>query len=130
MTQPFRIERTERFLEFMRLRARLAKTDFDDAVRYADIWNRIILLQRQFSSRPTTPEELLEYATIMLHWNTAVADGSLDPCEALMRQRKHRRKSYLPEQVAIDLGAAVFALAGYRAQSFVRWVHLREDPDL
>ena len=124
------IEKTERFLEFMRLRERLAGIDPLDRSAFAETWNRIILLQQKFSPRPTTPTELLEYATVMLHWNTAIADGALDPCEALMRTRKHRRKSYLPEQAAVDLGAAVFALAGYRAQSFVRWVHLREDPDL
>jgi hypothetical protein len=64
----------------------------------------------------------------MHFWNTAQADGGLDPCEALMRSRKHRSPSHLPEQTAVDLAMAVFALAGFRATSYERWPHLRDGP--
>jgi hypothetical protein len=126
---PFRIARTERFLEIRRLQAEMAKADAaDDRTAFATAWNRIMFLQGQIPQPPRTPEELLEYATIAFHWNSAIADGDLDPCEALMRQRKYRNESYRPEQTAIDLLMAVFSLAGYRATSHERWVHIRWDP--
>lgn len=88
---PFRIERTERFLAIRRLQKELAEADAaDDQTAFATAWNRIIFLQGQIARPPRTPEELLEYSTIAFHWNSAIADGGLDPCEALMRQRKYR----------------------------------------
>jgi hypothetical protein len=120
-------------LEIRRLQKRLAEIDYAeprDRTAYAEAWNRIMEIQSGISHRPTTASELLDYATIMLVWNTAVADGGLDPCEALMRTRTHRTRSYLPEQTAVDLAAAVFSLVGYRAESHVRWARLREDPEL
>jgi hypothetical protein len=127
---PFRIEPTERFLEIRRQMKVLSEVDmYENGAAFADAWNKIILMQRQISRTPRTPAELLEYATITPFWNTAKADGGLDPCEALMRQREHRDESYLPEQTAMDLAMAVFGLAGYRATSFTPWVYIRSDPD-
>lgn len=125
----FRIKRTERFLEIRRLQKELAEADaVDDQSAFATAWNRIMFLQGQIRRPPRTPEELLEYATIAYHWNAAIDDGGLDPCEALMRQRKYRDESYRPEQTAIDLLMAVFSLAGYEATSYEEWVYIRSDP--
>ena len=74
----------------------------------------MILLQRQIPDA-TNAAELLEYATIMLFWNTAKADGGLDPCEALMRSASIATVRAPPEQRATDLAMAVFGLAGYGA---------------
>ena len=132
-SESFRIEPSARFMEIRHLQKRLAEMETSspsDEAAYAEVWNQIIAIQSGISSRPQTPSELLDYATIMLMWNTAVIDGGLDPCEALMRTRRHRSRSHLPEQTAVDLAAAVFALAGYRADSFVPWARLCADPDL
>ncbi len=126
---PFSIEPTERFLEIRRLQKVLAAADGVDRKGFAEAWNRITALQSEMSDVPRTPAELLEYATIMLFWNTAIADGGLDPCEALMRSRAHRHRSHAPEQTAVDLAMAVFALAGYRATSDVQWPNVRVFPD-
>jgi hypothetical protein len=127
--EPFRIEPTERFLEIRELQKRLAAADGDNTA-FAKYWNRIMLLQREISPFPTTPAELLEFATVMLHWNVTMEDLPLDPCEALMRQRKHRDQSYHPEQTAVDLGMAVFALAGFRPVSSLQWNHQRDRHDV
>lgn len=83
---PFRIKRTERFLEIFRLQKEMAEANaIDDRTAFATAWNRIMHLQGQIPRPPRTPEELLEFATIAYHWNTAIADMHLDPCEALMR---------------------------------------------
>jgi hypothetical protein len=130
---PLKIEPSARYLEIRSLQKKLAEVDAvepRDDTAFAEAWNRIMEIQSGISHRPTSLSELLDYATVMLFWNTATADGGLDPCETLMRTRTHRTRSYLPEQTAVDLASAVFALAGCRAESHVRWARLREDPDL
>jgi hypothetical protein len=126
---PLTIEASAR-RSLQKRRAEIDAVEPRDDTAFAEAWNRIMEIQSGISHRPTTLSELLDYATIMLFWNTATADGGLDPCEALMRTRTHRKRSYLPEQTAVDLAAAVFALAGCRAESHVRWARLREDPGL